>query len=809
VCYNKKYFKQLVRLALRPVNRAATRRFLPFAARLREEAVTLIVMDTSAIPGSAPARSRTASSVRHYLPILLSGGLGVALSATLFFAVGGWERTHLKAMFGQQAEIRATAIHQRVITSLEALSGVGALYAVTPQVDRQAFRVLASRILAQHQEIQAIEWIPRIAGSSRVEWERGVDEHGDAVELFELDADGRRVKAREREEYFPIYYAEPMAGNESVVGFDASSDATRWAAMERARDTGELVTTGRIRLLQGPSGQFGIQAFVPIYHGSAAHDTLPARRDHLQGFVMMVFRVRALVELSLIGFKPALMDVWLVDESAAPGERLLYQQQSRPGPAHESSGREPLIRSPFMWTTTFDIGDRLWSFHASPTRRFFAMYRTWLPWSVLSTGLLLTWLLINILFNALRRGAQVERQVVRRTEELTAEVVERQRVETALTISELRYRRLFETAKDGILILNGDTGCITDINPFLVEMLGYPPKEVVGKRLWEIGPFKDIERSKVAFDQLQAKEYVRYEDLPLQTQDGRLMDVEFVSNSYRVDGKRVIQCNIRDITARKRAEEALQQAHAELERKVQERTGELSSANTHLQASYEQVRRLALRLQSIREDERSGIARELHDELGQALTALKMDLLWTSGKLPAEQGPLPERMTAMVSLVDRMVETVQQVSATLRPGILDDFGLLEAMRWQGREFQERMGVVCRMHIELEQLELDPDHVTSLFRILQESLTNVARHANATEVTVRLTASNGRLILEIADNGKGITTAQINAAASLGLTGMRERALLLNGRVTVTGTQSQGTIVRVEMPYTAATPKAAT
>ena len=162
----------------------------------------------------------------------------------------------------------------------------------------------------------------------------------------------------------------------------------------------------------------------------------------------------------------------------------------------------------------------------------------------------------------------------------------------------------------------------------------------------------------------------------------------------------------------------------------------------------------------------------------------------------------------MVSLVDRMVETVQQVSSTLRPGILDDFGLLEAMRWQGREFQERTGITCRIGIELEQLELDPDHVTSLFRIFQETLTNVARHANATEVTVRLTAPNGRLILEIADNGKGIATAQINDAASLGLTGMRERALLLNGRVTVTGAPGRGTTVRVEMPYTASTPEVA-
>ena len=716
-------------------------------------------------PGSAPARSRTASFVRRYLPILTAGGFGVALSATFFFTVGGWERIHLKMMFDQQAEIRAVAVHQRIVTALEVLGGVGAFYAVSPQGDRQAFRILVSRVLAQHPEVQAIEWAPRIPGSP---------------------------------EYFPIHHVEPMAGNESVIGVDVSSEPAWRTAMERARDTGELGISGRFRLPQGPADEFGVQVFVPIYRGGAAHDTLSARRDNLQGFVVAVFKMRDLVELSLVGFKPALMNMRLVDESAAPDERLLYEYQSQRG----SSGRQPPPKALFTWTTAFDVSGRLWSFHAFPIRAFFTMHRTWLPWGVLSAGLLLTGLLINILFNALRRSAQVERQVVRRTEELTTEVAERQRVEAALTISELRYRRLFETAKDGILILDGTTGFITDVNPFLVELLGYAPWEIVGKHLWEIGPFKDIARSKVAFGQLQTKEYVRYEDLPLQTKSGRPMDVEFVSNVYHVDRKRVIQCNIRDITARKQAEKALELAHAELERKVQERTGELSSVNTHLQVSYEQVRRLALRLQSIREDERSGIARELHDELGQALTALKMDLMWVSGKLPVEQELVPERIAAMVGLVDRMVETVQQISSTLRPGILDDFGLLEAMRWQGREFQKRTGIACGTHIELEQLELDPDHTTSLFRILQEALTNVARHANATEVTVKLMVPTGQLILEITDNGKGITVAQVNDTASLGLTGIRERALLLKGRVTVTGAVGQGTTVRVEMPYTA-------
>jgi PAS domain S-box-containing protein len=156
---------------------------------------------------------------------------------------------------------------------------------------------------------------------------------------------------------------------------------------------------------------------------------------------------------------------------------------------------------------------------------------------------------------------------------------EQQRAKHALQVSEARYRRLFETAQDGILILDADTGQITDVNPYLIKMLGYPQEYFVGKKLWEIGTFKDSEASKSTFLELQVQGYVRYEDLPLEASDERRVAVEFVSNVYMVGDKKVIQCNIRNITRRKEAEAKVRHLNAELEQRLQDRTAQLQVLN--------------------------------------------------------------------------------------------------------------------------------------------------------------------------------------------------------------------------------------
>jgi len=395
-----------------------------------------------------------------------------------------------------------------------------------------------------------------------------------------------------------------------------------------------------------------------------------------------------------------------------------------------------------------------------------------------------------------------------------SEITECKRIEDELKASEVRYRRLFETAKDGILILDADTGRITDANPFLQDLLGYSHAELLGKRLWEIGPFRDIAASRGAFRKLQKKEYIRYDNLPLETKGHRHRHVEFISNVYRVNGTRVIQCNIRDITARHQAEEALAKASKELGKRVDERTAELLTSNKlmkqmldegkrseeRITKSRERLRNLSGRLQSLLEEERMRISREIHDELGQALTALKLDLTLIRRSLVSDG--LAEQSAKVHEIeraVIRIIRMVRKISTDLRPGILDELGVAAAIEWMARDFQNRTGIGCKVTIQAVDKISDTVRTTAIFRIVQEALTNVMRHAAASQVNVSLEKKDDTLIVEVRDNGIGIMEGRFIDSRSLGLIGIRERVLLLGGEAVISGKPGEGTLVRVTLP----------
>jgi len=222
-------------------------------------------------------------------------------------------------------------------------------------------------------------------------------------------------------------------------------------------------------------------------------------------------------------------------------------------------------------------------------------------------------------------------------------------------------------------------------------------------------------------------------------------------------------------------------------------------AEEQLRQSHEQLRALSVYLQHVREEERTVIAREVHDELGQALTGLKLELTWLANRLPAGLRALQAKAKSMAEHIDETIHAVRRIATELRPGLLDTVGLLAALEWQAHEFQTQTGIQCRVKAAIKETLWDQDLNTAFFRIFQETLTNIIRHANATRVNVRLAEMSGHLVLEVKDNGRGISEAEIHNTRSIGLLGMRERAALLGGEVRVSGEPGRGTAVRVRIP----------
>ncbi|MBI2428645.1 MAG: sensor histidine kinase [Ignavibacteriales bacterium] len=224
-----------------------------------------------------------------------------------------------------------------------------------------------------------------------------------------------------------------------------------------------------------------------------------------------------------------------------------------------------------------------------------------------------------------------------------------------------------------------------------------------------------------------------------------------------------------------------------------------------LKTSRENLRALSAHLQSVREEERTRIAREIHDELGQMLTALKMDVLWLHGKIsalankPVKQ--FDETIKSMTFLIDSTINSVRRIATDLRPGVLDDLGLVPAIEWQSQEFEKRTGILTKFSSSVREANIERERSTAIFRILQEALTNVVRHSKASKLYIRFEMTNTQLILTVEDNGRGIRSEEINSPRSLGLLGMGERAELQGGSIDITGQPNEGTSITVSLPRT--------
>ncbi len=290
--------------------------------------------------------------------------------------------------------------------------------------------------------------------------------------------------------------------------------------------------------------------------------------------------------------------------------------------------------------------------------------------------------------------------------------------ERAVQASEIKYRRLFEAARDGILILDADTGSIVDVNPFLIQLTGYSREEILGKSLWQIGPFRDVAASRAAFAELQTQEYVRYEDLPLEARDGRKIDVEFVSNVYRVDGQKVIQCNVRDISARKRAQEERAGLEGQL-RMLQrmEAVGSLAGGVAH------DFNNLLSVILSYTEAALEGVGRDdpLRDDLLEVKKAAERaaDLtrqLLAFGRKQVLR-PVPLNLNQIAANVEKMLRRLLGEAVDLVQALAPDLGLIRADPGQMEcvlmnlvvNARDAMPEGGKLTIETSNVELDEDY----------------------------------------------------------------------------------------------------
>ena len=357
---------------------------------------------------------------------------------------------------------------------------------------------------------------------------------------------------------------------------------------------------------------------------------------------------------------------------------------------------------------------------------------------------------------------------------ITRNITERKKAEESLKESEERYRTIFENTGTAMAIIEEDV-TISLANSEFEKLSGYPRQTIENiKYLTDFVSEEQRDRI-VGYHKLRRKDpYAapRNYEFKFIDRDGNSKDVFVTANIIPGTAKSVT--SLLDITDMKKTQE-------------------------NLIYSQERLRNLHKHAQDVREGERTRVAREIHDELGQVLTALKMDLSFLSKKFPDNLEPLHTKANLMLKFIDMTIQSVKRITMDLRPGLLDHLGLVPAIEWQADEFQKRTGIICKVHFDPEDIRMDKDEATTIFRIFQETLTNVARHADASAVETSLREKDGRVELIVKDNGKGITKKQINDSKSFGLMGIKERAYYCGGEVSFFGEKDKGTTVVVSIP----------
>lgn len=359
------------------------------------------------------------------------------------------------------------------------------------------------------------------------------------------------------------------------------------------------------------------------------------------------------------------------------------------------------------------------------------------------------------------------------------DITAQKEIEDKLRQTNDRLTALIHSSPIGIVILDAEGLCQL-WNPGAEHIFGWCEAEVLGRPLPTVAPDRSDEHRYLRERVMKDEAFTDLEVVRCR-KDGTSVYISLSTAPLR-DSSGTI-CGVLGLMA-----DMTQRKQVEIE----------------LSHSRDQLRALAKRLESVREEESSRIAREIHDELGQAMTSLKLDLSWVARRLSIPEtadtrGRLLERIQGTMQQLEVTIQTVRAIATTLRPSVLDELGLAAALDWQTRDFEKRTGIRCEWSMPLVPIPIGPDQATAIFRIYQEILTNVVRHAQASNIRIHLDITPGWLLFEVCDNGRGIPDSTLANQNSLGLLGMRERAAQWGGDVSIMGSEGMGTTVKVRLP----------
>ena len=515
---------------------------------------------------------------RYFIIVLLTLA-GVALSIIAFSVTWKADRQKVRLEFDLAAENRYAALKREIEADLETLVSIQAFFATDEKVERTEFRKLTGPLLARHGSIQSLEWVPRISDAERLRYERKASGEGFAgFRLSERKSQGKMVPATHRPEYFPVYYVEPYKGNEIALGFDLASNPVRRETLERSRDSGEMLATARITLVQEKAGQYGIIVFAPIYRNGRFPATLQERREELQGFALGVFRVGDILEKSLSFLNAEGIDIYLYDYSAPEKERFLY---GHPGRKRRSENQpisvlgaktEPLLE----FTRVMNVAGRQWMVLCRAAPAFTTARRSHEPWGVLGSGLLITMLAASYMVSQIRRTAGIELLVEERTDDLrktndglSHEIAKRIKAEGALN-QQLQFLQKLIDAIATPIFYKDTAGKYLGCNEAFAACQGRSREEIIGRTVFDLAPEDLAKVYETADNALFITKGIQQYENCVQYADGVRHEISFTKTIFNdLEGRVAGLVGVMfDITERKRAEKDILRLNKELAIKI-------------------------------------------------------------------------------------------------------------------------------------------------------------------------------------------------------------------------------------------------